>query len=270
MIWLALTYSKSKKYSECDILLDQVKNKMDEGKAPKKLNNFLYTVYAENALAQGKNALAVEYFKKRKFTFFQSELNTRLLFIEGQIYQKANEYEQATKCFKKTARRAGDYEMQFASNLNIAMCYDPKKSSSKSIISRLNKMAEDKKNVEYRDQVYYALGEVYFRDKNVDKACTQWEESVHLSTTNKQQKITSALRAADTYFSLLEKYEKAQMYYDTALAVMPKDYPNRANIESRQKVLTNLVTDLRCVERWDSLIAMRPWRNCKKQHSPAM
>jgi tetratricopeptide (TPR) repeat protein len=144
---------------------------MDEGKAPKKLNNFLYTVYAENALAQGKNALAVEYFKKRKFTFFQSELNTRLLFIEGQIYQKANEYDQATKCFKKTARRAGDYEMQFASNLNIAMCYDPKKSSSKSIISRLNKMAEDKKNVEYRDQVYYALGEVYFRDKNVDKAC---------------------------------------------------------------------------------------------------
>lgn len=256
MIWLALTYSKSKKYSECDILLDQVRNKMDEGKAPKKLNNFLYTVYAENALAQGKNALAVEYFKKRKFTFFQSELNTRLLFIEGQIYQKANEYDQATKCFKKTARRAGDYEMQFASNLNIAMCYDPKKSSSKSIISRLNKMAEDKKNVEYRDQVYYALGEVYFRDKNVDKACTQWEESVHLSTTNKQQKITSALRAADTYFSLLEKYEKAQMYYDTALTVMPKDYPNRANIESRQKVLTNLVTDLRCVERWDSLIAM--------------
>ncbi|MBO5963967.1 MAG: hypothetical protein J6P97_05745, partial [Bacteroidales bacterium] len=256
MIWLALTNSKEKKYSECDILLDQVKKKIEEGKAPKKLTNFLYTVYAENALAQGKNALALEYFKKRKFTFFQSKLNTRLLFIEGQIYQEAKEYDIATKCFKKTARRAADYDMQFASNLNIAMCYDPKKSSSKAILSRLNKMAEDKKNIEFKDQVYYALGEVYFRDKNVDKACEQWEESVHLSTTNTQQKIISSLRVADTYFSLLEKYEKAQMYYDTALAVMPKDYPNRANIESRQKVLTNLVEDLRCVERWDSLIAL--------------
>ncbi len=256
MIWLALTNSKLKQYSECDILLDQVKNKIDEGKAPKKLSNFMYLVYAENALSQGKNALAIEYMNKRKHTFFQSKLNTRLLFIEGQIYQRAQEFDQATKCFKKTARRAADYEMQFASNLNIAMCYDPKKSSSKPIISRLEKMAEDKKNVEYQDQVYYALGEVYFRDKNVDKACLQWEKSVSLSKSNTQQKITSSLRAADTYFSLLEKYEKAQMYYDTALAVMPKDYPNRANIESRQKVLTNLVTDLRCVERWDSLIAM--------------
>lgn len=256
MIWLALTNCMSKKYSECDILLDQVKNKIDEGKAPKKLNNFLYTVYAENALAQGKNALALEYFKKRKFTIFEPKLNTRLMFIEGQIYKEAGEYDMATKCFKKTAKRAGNYEMQFASNLNIAMCYDPKQSSSKPIISRLEKMAKDKKNIEYKDQIYYALGEVYFRDKNVDKACNQWEESVHLSTVNKQQKIVSSLRAADTYFSVLEKYEEAQMYYDTALSVMPKDYPNRANIESRQKVLTKLVTDLRCVERWDSLISM--------------
>ncbi len=256
MIWLALTNSKMKQYSECDILLDQVKNKIEEGKAPKSLRNFMYLVYAENALAQGKNAQAIEYMKKRKYTFFQSKLNTRLLFIEGQIYQRAQEYAQASKCFKKTARRAADYDMQFASNLNIAMCYDPKKSSSKPIISRLEKMAEDKKNKEYQDQVYYALGEVYFRDKNVDKACLEWEKSVSLSTNNTQQKIVSALRAADTYFSLLEKYERAQMYYDTALAVMPKDYPNRANIESRQKVLTNLVKDLRCVERWDSLIAM--------------
>ena len=256
MIWLALTNCMNKKHSECDILLDQVKNKIEEGKAPKKLNNFLYTVYAENALAQGKNALALEYFKKRKFTIFEPKLNTRLMFIEGQIYKEAGEYDRATKCFKKTAKRAGNYEMQFASNLNIAMCYDPKKSSSKPIISRLEKMAKDKKNTEYKDQIYYALGEVYFRDKNVDKACNQWEESVHLSTVNKQQKIISSLRAADTYFSVLEKYEQAQMYYDTALSVMSKDYPNRANIESRQKVLTKLVTDLRCVERWDSLIAM--------------
>lgn len=256
MIWLALTNSKCKKYSECDILLDQVKNKMDEGKAPKNLNNFLYTVYAENALAQGKNALALEYFKKRKFTFFQPKLNTRLLFIEGQIYQKAGDYEQAGRCFKKTARRAGDYEMQFASNLNLAMCYDPRKGNSKFIIARLEKMLNDKKNTEYKDRIHYALGEVYYRDKNVDRACLEWEESVHNAASSSPQKVISALRAADTYFSLLEKYERAYMYYDTALAVMSKDYPNRAGIESRQKVLTKLVQDLRCVERWDSLLAM--------------
>ncbi|MEE1112297.1 MAG: hypothetical protein UH077_03835 [Bacteroidales bacterium] len=255
MIWLALTQSRMGNSSECDILLDQVKNKIDEGMAPKKLRNFMNLVYAQNALSQGKNALALEYFAKRKFSF-EKELNTRIMFIQGQIYQKAEDYEQATKLFKKTARRAGNYEMEFASRLNIAMCYDPKKSNSRPIISRLEKMLDDKKNIEYKDQVYYALGEVYFRDKNVDKACLQWEASSAASTSNNLQKITSCLRAANTYFDLLEKYEKAQMYYDTALAVMPKDYDGYKTIESRQKVLTNLVTNLRCVERWDSLLAM--------------
>jgi tetratricopeptide (TPR) repeat protein len=255
MIWLALTQSRMGNSSECDILLDQVKNKIDEGMAPKKLRNFMNLVYAQNALSQGKNALALEYFAKRKFSF-EKELNTRIMFIQGQIYQKAEDYEQATKFFKKTARRAGNYEMEFASRLNIAMCYDPKKSNSRPIISRLEKMLDDKKNIEYKDQVYYALGEVYFRDKNVDKACLQWEASSAASTSNNLQKITSCLRAANTYFDLLEKYEMAQMYYDTALAVMPKDYDGYKTIESRQKVLTNLVTNLRCVERWDSLLAM--------------
>lgn len=255
MIWLALTQSRMGNSSECDILLDQVKNKIDEGMAPKKLRNFMNLVYAQNALSQGKNALALEYFAKRKFSF-EKELNTRIMFIQGQIYQKAEDYEQATKFFKKTARRAGNYEMEFASRLNIAMCYDPKKSNSRPIISRLEKMLDDKKNIEYKDQVYYALGEVYFRDKNVDKACLQWEASSAASTSNNLQKITSCLRAANTYFDLLEKYEKAQMYYDTALAVMPKDYDGYKTIESRQKVLTNLVSNLRCVERWDSLLAM--------------
>ncbi len=255
MIWLALTQSRMGNSSECDILLDQVKNKIDEGVAPKKLRNFMNLVYAQNALSQGKNALALEYFAKRKFSF-EKELNTRIMFIQGQIYQKAEDYEQATKFFKKTARRAGNYEMEFASRLNIAMCYDPKKSNSRPIISRLEKMLDDKKNIEYKDQIYYALGEVYFKDKNVDKACLQWEASSAASTSNNLQKITSCLRAANTYFDLLEKYEKAQMYYDTALAVMPKDYDGYKTIESRQKVLTNLVTNLRCVERWDSLLAM--------------
>lgn len=255
MIWLALTNSKMGNHSECDILLDQVKNKIDEGAAPKSLRNFMNLVYAENALSQGKNALALEYFAKRKFSF-ERNLNTRLMFIKGQIYQKAEEYEYATKLFKKVARRAGEYEMEFASRLNIAMCYDPKTSNSRPIISRLEKMLEDKKNVEYKDQVYYALGEVYFRDKNVDKACLQWEASSAASTSNKIQKITSSLRAANTYFDLLETYEKAQMYYDTALAVMDKNHESYKTIESRQKVLTNLVTNLRCVERWDSLLAM--------------
>jgi tetratricopeptide (TPR) repeat protein len=256
MIWLGLTYTKQKKYSESESVLNQVKKALDEKKAPKKLNNFLYLVMAENNIRQGKTYVGLDNLSKRRFTFFQRSLNTRLKFIEGQIYQQTKDYAKANKCFKYSANHAKDYSMQFVSKLNMALCYDPKTKSSIPIINKLEKMLDDKKNTDYKDQIYYAIGEVYFRDRNMDIACKKWEESVSASTTNTVQKIASSLRAANVYYDTLENYEKAQMYYDTALTLMPKDYPNRANIESRQKVLTSLVENLRIINRWDSLIAM--------------
>jgi hypothetical protein len=60
--------------------------------------------------------------------------------------------------------------MQFAAMLRQAMCYDPKKGNSKKIISKLDKMAEDEKNIDLKDQIYYAIAEINFKDKNIDKA----------------------------------------------------------------------------------------------------
>lgn len=255
MVWLALTYCKEKKYSEADLTLKQVEKALQEKKAPKRINNFLYLVWAENNIQQGKTYVAIENLNKRKFTFFERSLTTRLKFIEGQIYKDNNDYKKATKCFKYTANHAKDYSMQFVSKLNLALCYDPTTKSSISIINKLEKMLDDKKNVDYKDQIYYAIGEIYFRNRNMDIACKKWEESVTASTTNTVQKIASSLRAADVYYDTLSNYEKAQMYYDTALTLMDKSYPGRDRIEARQKVLTSLVTNLRIITRWDSLLA---------------
>jgi tetratricopeptide (TPR) repeat protein len=262
MTWLALTLSKDKRYAEAQTLLDQLRNKLGSGNSlfpfgkKNELRNFMYLVSIENSLAQGNNAKALEYMDLRHGNIFQRKLNNRLTFIEGQIYQRNNDFEQASKCFRKTARRSSYYDMEFASKLNLAMCYDPATTKSNAIISKLEKMLPDKKNIEFCDQIYYALGEVYYRDKNIDRACDMWVLSVDSSKNNNIQKVASAMRLADTYYDIVYDYEKAQMYYDTALSVMPKDYPNYENIKSKQKVLTSLVANLRTVTRWDSLIAL--------------
>ncbi|MDR1847046.1 MAG: tetratricopeptide repeat protein [Bacteroidales bacterium] len=262
MVWLALTLTQNKKYSEAQTTLDQVRNKL--GSSPSflplgkkaQIRNFMYQVYIENSLAQGNNAKALEYMDLRSYNIFQRKLNNRLTFIEGQIYQRNNDFKVASQCFRKTARRSSSYDMEFASKLNLAMCYDPLTTKSKSIISKLEKMLPDKKNTEFCDQIYYALGEIYYRDKNIDKACEMWVLSVDSSKNNNIQKIASSLKLADTYYDIVFDYEKAQMYYDTALAIMPKDYPNYENLKSKQKVLTSLVTNLRIITRWDSLMAL--------------
>lgn len=256
MIWQALTACMEKDYSLAESTLDQVRNRIQEKKAPKRLNKFLYSVYAETAIAQKKYSKALEYVQLAKKYSKSRSFNTRLTFIEAQLYQQANELEYASKLFSRVALRAKKYDMQFAAMLRQATCYDPKKGNSKKIIAKLDKMAEDTKNIDLKDQIYYALGEIYFKDKNVDKACEYWEKSVNSSTNNENQKIASALRFADVNYELLEKYEPAHDYYDTALTIMKKNYPNYNQINSKQTVLKNLVTNLRVVTRWDSLLAL--------------
>lgn len=256
MIWLAFTYSKDKNYTLCDSYLDQVRNKINEGKAPKNLRKFLYSVYAENSISQGRNSKALEYIQLSRKYSYSSSFNTRLMFIEGQFYLQANELDIASNLFSKTSRRAKDFDMEFASKLFRAMCYDPKKGDSKKIISKLEKMSQENKNLSLKDQIYYTIGEIYYKDKNVNKACENWEKSVNVSINNENQKIASSLRLSDINYDLLENYEKAYIYYDTALLIMKKDNPDYNRISSRQLVLENLVKNLRVINRWDSLLAL--------------
>ncbi|MDD4529121.1 MAG: hypothetical protein PHX48_04520 [Bacteroidales bacterium] len=256
MIWQAFTSCMEKDYSLAESTLDQVRNKIADNKAPKSLNKFLYSVYADNAIYQKKYSKALEYIQlTRKYSNSRS-LNTRLMFIEAQLYQQAQELEYASKLFGKVAIRAKQYDMQFAAQLHQAMCYDPKKGDSKKIKSKLEKMADEDKNLEYKDQIYYALAEIYYKDKNVDRACEYWAKSVSASFQNTNQKIASSIRLADVNYEILEKYEPAHDYYDTALTVMKKDYPDYTIIKNKQIVLANLVTNLRIVTRWDSLLAL--------------
>lgn len=256
MIWLGFTYSKDKQYSLAESTLDQVRSSINAGKAPKRLRQFLYSVYAENAIAQNKNAKALEFIQLSRKESYSRGYNTRLMFIEAQFYYRADELERAKKLFGKTARRAKELDMEFASKLFQAMCYDPRKGDSKKVLSKLERMLREKKNETLKDQIYYTMGEIYFKDKNVDKACDYWKKSVSSSIDNDNQKVTSSIRLGDISYELLEEYETSYIYYDTALFIMKKDHNDFPRINSRQIVLENLVKNLRIVNRWDSLIAL--------------
>lgn len=256
MIWLALTYTKQKKTSESEIVLKEVQKAIDSKQAPKKLKSFLYTVWAENDIAAGREMAATEKFGLRKKHLFLNKEDVRIKFIEGQIYLNNQEYEQAYKCFQTSYRKAKDYNMQFVSKLNQALCFESGDRRSIKVISDLEEMLDKEVNRDYQDQIYYAIGEIYYRNKSLDIACKKWEQSVTFSKNNTTQKIASAIRAADVYYDDLQQYQKACMYYDTALTLMDKAHPDFKRIDDRQKVLTSLVKNLNTIDRWDSLLAL--------------
>lgn len=256
MLWLALTYMGKGDYSACETMLDQLRNKIAEKKAPGRLEKQLYLVYAENNLKQNKGLQALQNLIQAEDRGIPRKYQARVYFIMGQLFMQDGQNVRAGYFFRRAAGKSRNYEMQFSATLNVAMCYDPLRQNSKEIIARLLTMADDAKNTEYKDQIYYALGEVYMRDKNINKACEAWEKSVSAFRGNEMQKIGSSLRLGNTYYELLEDYERSQMYFDTALALMKKDYPDYVNIKSKHEILTQLVKHIRTVTLQDSVLAL--------------
>jgi tetratricopeptide (TPR) repeat protein len=132
------------------------------------------------------------------------------------------------------------------------MLYEVQAGNSKAIKKQLNRMLGDFKNSEFRDQIYYALAEIADKENDSPLAISYLNKSIRESVSNKTQKALSYLKRADIYFAATN-YKAAEMNYDSAIAILPKDYPNYFLIEGKKKSLTELVLNLNIISVEDSL-----------------
>ena len=146
---------------------------------------------------------------------------TRLMFILAQLYKLTGDAQQAAYYFDKVTKRASSYEMSFYAQIYSALAYQGENSGG--IKAKLIKMAKDEKNVDYRDQIYYTLAEIEFKENNKPKAIEYLLLSIQSSTSNADQKGKSFLKLADTYFEE-KNYHQAKLYYDSTLTVISTDF----------------------------------------------
>ena len=93
----------------------------------------------------------------------KSLLKTRLIFILAQLHHIQGNYK-ASVYYQEVVERNPEYEMAFQAKINRALSFTG--GDSKSIKAQLLKMLKDDKNIEYFDQIYYALAEISFTDQN--------------------------------------------------------------------------------------------------------
>ena len=255
MIWLARANNQIGEYGVSQSFLDQVKNKINEGNAPKSLERDLNMAYAEFYVKQENYEPAIGFLIPAISQNWRKDTKTRLRFILAQIYQRSGELNKATELYKKVIKKNPPYEMAFNAKINLAMCYDASSGDSKDLMKKLNKMLKDQKNKEFLDQIYYAMAEVAIRSKDYDNGIKYLRLSVSNSAGNNYQKAVSSLKLADIYFDLPD-YENAQAYYDSTVMFLPKDFPNYDLITSKATVLNELVKNIQTVKVQDSLQAM--------------
>lgn len=248
MVWLARTYSEMQRYTEASELLQALQA---DPKFPRRLEKDLAKVNADFYLKQNEYTEAIKLLEIAMGKTFWKKEKVRLQYILAQLYRETGNIPQAAEAFMAVTRLNPPYKMAFNARINAASLYSGLGDSEK-LKKELNKMLRDEKNLEFRDQVYFALGNIHYREGNISQAIDHYKSSVAVSVSNDFQKARSSITVADIFFDD-RKYRESQAYYDTAMMVINNEYPNYQVIDTRYKGLSRLVENLEMVELQDSL-----------------
>ena len=176
-------------------------------------------------------------------------LNAQLLAKLGKGYESALAYEDVLKL------HPDDYDITFSAQIKRAENFDVFMEDISVIEKALKKMLKDDKNITYRDQVYYVWALKELDLEYYPEAELKLRQSIAASVDNARQKGKSYLKLGGIAFDF-KAFVNAQAYYDSAIAVLPMDYPGLDTLEERTSVLNDLVAQLNVVALEDSLQSM--------------
>ncbi|MBE9509926.1 MAG: tetratricopeptide repeat protein [Bacteroidetes bacterium] len=248
-IWLARTFCETDNFNNALKVLTVL---AANDTIPDKFVGDVSNTYGDFYLKQRNFEMAVPHLTKALEYARDKKKKTRYSFILAQIQQELGYFENASDLYKKVIKMNPPYEMAFNAKINLAGAYDVSMGNSSEIVKELEKMLKDDKNIDYHDQIYYALGSVSMKEEKIGEAIELYKQSVAGSISNTNQKGLSYLSLADIYFERKD-YKLSQAYYDSAVTTLDKSYPGYESIAVKTGNLTRLVDNILIVEREDSL-----------------
>jgi tetratricopeptide (TPR) repeat protein len=247
-VWLVRCYTELERYNEALELIQNVDASED---FPKKYDEEFALAVADFYFRQNEFNEAIPNLKVAIDKTSGKKNKVRLKYILAQLYEETGQNALATETYREVARMNPPYEMAFNARINAAGSFSGEGDVAK-LKKELNKMLRDSKNYEYRDQIYFALGNIFMTEGNKQVATDNYIQSAAASSVNTFQRALSCLTLADIYFNDQE-YKNAQSYYDSAMVVIDETYPKYEAIVERYNSLTRLTNNLYTVEREDSL-----------------
>ncbi len=186
----------------------------------------------------------------------RSDRKGRIYFIIGQVYQQLGFKSEAYGYYRKCLGTNPEYEIDFYARLNMAQVaqLDDEK-SLRMIRKQFEKMLSDTKNEEFKDKIYYELGEFERKQNHLEEAIAEYKRSAH-SGKNRRIQGNAYLRVGEIYFDSLRKFSLAKSYYDSAIGSLPRETEGYEAISKRQKVLGDFVTYTETIQWQDSLLTL--------------
>jgi tetratricopeptide (TPR) repeat protein len=240
---------EQKQYEQARDILQKM---IEDAQFPEKLFGELYALYTDINIQQKKYDEAIVTLEKTLEYNSKKKQRVRYTYILAQLYQEIGYSDRAIALYSEVEKMNPTYEMTFQARINKATAYDGGGGSAP-IIMQLNKLLKDEKNKEYRDQIYYALANIYYQENKDDKAFENYKLSLQYSRSESYQKAMSYLAIGDILLSK-RQYIKATPYYDSCSMILPEDYRNYREVVATNENLQALMQEHTVVVTQDSLL----------------
>ncbi|PST84098.1 gliding motility protein [Pedobacter yulinensis] len=203
---------------------------------------------------QGKNyGKALDYLRLAMKQQPSKQERIRWNYIAAQLSEQLKNPAQAYRYYTLVKKSNAPFELYFNADLNRLRISLAGSSSLQEKERRLLSLLRDDKNLDYSDQVYYRIAEL-FREAGQQQAAERYyRRSAALSIQNNYQKGLSYLRIADLNFEQANDYVQAKLYYDSAVASLPPTYPEYSTISKKALNLEYLSSRYQVISRQDTL-----------------
>ncbi len=168
----------------------------------------------------------------------------RWRYVLAQLQEINGNTKDATANYNKIAKSNASFEMSFNANLSRIRISENAEGKTYDKIATLKKLLKEDKNRQLKDQIYYQIGNAYEERNELSKASENFVIAAHTVPGSVKQKGLSYLRLAQLNFDKLKNYTQAQLYYDSTLQYLPKNYPDYKNIAIKAKNLQYLADRL--------------------------
>ena len=252
ILWQAKCCIQNEEYDRAGSVLAELQNLASHEKISHSVVNEIPLAYAWLYQKEGNDGLTIKYLNEALKNNLQKNLKSRILFILGQFYLKAEDFTKATQSFQNVLKNNPSFEMAFQAQINLAQSFDPLTGNMKTLEKSLLKMLREEKNKEYASQLYFALGSLALKDKNDTLAISRFRLSVASAGINRTQKAFAALKLGELLFDK-QQYVKSQVYYDTAVQFLSEEHPEFKKATQRATMLTKLSKEILIIETEDSL-----------------
>jgi len=204
--------------------------------ARKDLRSELFTAYADLYLKTNQHPKAITALKSAIEYADDKKDRARYAFILGQLYQQAGRLESSTQYFNACIKDKPGYDLVFHARMNVLLNDAAEGNQANTIADKMSKLLKDPKNADYKGEMYYTLGMIYWNQGQKDTAVQFFQQSLTAPNVSNGQKAESYYQLAEFSFEQQE-YLKSKLYYDSTLMMLGKSDSRRVAIG---KVLANL------------------------------